>query len=91
MNELGCVCAGVFGQQRSEAMLEMFRRLVVKRSVAQSGAHGKLTAIFNIAVFAVFEVLFKLCGLNQVLLAIKVGMNHLQCLLTIQVSTSVQF
>jgi len=50
---------------------------------------AKLAAILKVAVFASFEVLFKLSGLNLVLLAIEVWMNELQCLLTNQVSTSV--
>lgn len=79
----------VFSQQRSKAILKIFWRAVVKRSVLQSRAQGKLTAIVKVAVFAIFEVFFKLCGLNLVLLAIKVWMNQIQCLLTIQVSTSV--
>jgi hypothetical protein len=79
----------LFYQQRSKAILKIFRRAVVKRIVTQSRAQGKLTAIFKVAVFAILEMLFKLCGLNLVLLAIKVWMNQLQCLLTIQVSTSV--
>jgi len=79
----------VFCQQGSEAILKIFRRTVVKRSVAQSRVQAKLAAILKVAVFASFEVLFKLSGLNLVLLAIEVWMNELQCLLTNQVSTSV--
>ena len=79
----------VFCKRRSKAILKLFRRAVVKRSVAQSRVQGKLAAIFKVAVFAIFEVLFKLCGLKLVLLAIKIWMNQLQCLLAIQVSTSV--
>jgi hypothetical protein len=76
-------------QQGFKAILKIFRRAVVKRSVAQSRVQAQLTTILKVAVFASFEVLFKLCGLNLVLLAIEVWMNELQCLLTIQVSTSV--
>jgi len=78
----------VFCERRSKAILKIFRRAVVKRSVAQSRVQRNLATILKVAVFAIFEVLFKLCGLKLVLLAIKVWMNQLQCLLTIQVSTS---
>ena len=61
----------------------------MKRGVAQSRVQAKLAAILKVAVFASFEVLFKLSGLNLVLLAIEVWMNELQCLLTNQVSISV--
>ncbi len=49
---------------------------------------GNLFVSVKVALLALFEVLFEVCPVSFVQLVINVEMNHAQCFLTIQISTS---
>jgi hypothetical protein len=73
-----------FFHQRPQAVFEIFRRTAIKRIVLQSRTQGNLFLKAIVALRALFKVLFNLGAVSFAQLAIKVGMNHFQCFLTIQ-------
>lgn len=73
-----------FLQRRLKALFKVCRRTVIKRIVLQSRTQVKLFLPAHVAPGALFKVLFNLCRVSFVQLAINVGMNHFQCFLTIQ-------
>ena len=73
-----------FFQRGPKTVFKLCRRTVIKRVVLQSRTQVNLFLIANVAGPALFKVLFNLCHVRFVQLAINVGMGHTQCFLTIQ-------